>query len=77
MISIVNGAVSKFIITSDESRICLLPGAEHDQLYTARVLDEVGNVIKRDPANFDTFVGILVREGEPISDFAVILRKLT
>lgn len=73
--SIVSGALSLFLIGADESRVCLLPGAQHEELYTARVLDEIGKSIQRDPENFDVFISVLVREGAPIDNFAITLSK--
>ena len=70
MISIASHLYAKSILTETEYDIISDPSAEHSTTVTRAILTAVRKAIAADPNHLETFKGILVDEGEPISSLA-------
>ena len=72
-----NHAESKNILTTAEKQIYTDPSSKHDQLYTQKLMDQVGLMIAMDKKKkvFDQFVKILSNIGGPLIAAAKDLSK--
>ena len=71
-----NHAESEKILTTTEKQIYTDPSSKHDQLYTQKLMDQVGLMIAKDEKKvFDQFVKILSNIGGPLIAVAKDLSK--
>ena len=67
-------AFSQDLISAEQHHEITDPSAKHSVHCTRAVLDAVRATIAANPSKMETFIGILIDMGPPISDFAFKLR---